>query len=185
MDIHTNMLYDALAVPNLGVEFYLGKSWSISGNWMHAWWNNDRRHHYWRIYGGEINVRRWLGKAAALKPLTGHHLGIYLQALTYDFEWGGKAYMGGKPGGTIFDLSHVGGGVEYGYSLPAGRRFNIDFSVGIGYIGGRVYEFEPDSDRYLWTATKNKHWIGPTKIGVSLVWLIGRGNFNKGKGGKR
>lgn len=183
MDIRSNMLYDAVAVPNIGIEFYLGKNWSIAANYMHAWWNDDPKHRYWRIYGGEINARYWFGRAAHNKPLTGHHLGLYAQALTYDFEWGGKAYMGGQPGGTIFDLAHFGGGVEYGYSLPVAKRFNIDFTIGVGYIGGRVYEFVPDNDRYLWTATKNKHWFGPTKLEVSIVWLIGRGNFNKKKGG--
>jgi hypothetical protein len=185
MAVYTNMLYDALAVPNLGVEFYLGKNFSIAGNWMHAWWNHDRRHRYWRLYGGELNARYWFGKAANAKPLTGHHVGLYAQALTYDFEWGGKAYMGGKPGGTILDRAHWGGGIEYGYSLPVAKRLNIDFSLGVGYIGGRVYEFVPDADRYLWTATKNKHWFGPTKLEVSLVWLIGRGNINEKKGGLR
>lgn len=185
MDVRTNMLYDALAVPNIGVEFYLGRNWSVGAAYAHAWWSYDRRHRYWRIYGAEVNARYWFGKAAHAKPLTGHHIGLYAQALTYDFEWGGKAYMGGEPGGTIFDRAHFGGGVEYGYSLPIARRLNIDFTLGVGYIGGRVYEFVPDNDRYLWTATKNRRWFGPTKLEVSLVWLIGSGNINSTKGGAR
>ena len=185
MAVYSNMLYDALAIPNIGLEFYLGKNFSIAGNWMHAWWSYDRRHRYWRIYGGELNARYWFGKAARNKPLTGHHAGIYAQALTYDFEFGGKAQMGGEPGGTIFDRAHFGAGIEYGYSLPVAKRLNIDFTIGVGYIGGRVYEFVPDADRYLWTATKNRHWFGPTKLEVSLVWLIGRGNVNTKKGGAR
>ena len=70
----TNMLYDALLVPNIGVEFYLGKDWSVGANWMYAWWKTDRRHWYWRTYGGDMVIRKWLGKAAKEKPLTGHHL---------------------------------------------------------------------------------------------------------------
>ena len=99
MALKTNMLYDVLAVPNIGVEFYLGKNWSISGNWMYGWWKKNSSHRYWRIYGGDLAVRYWLGKKANEKPLTGHHIGIYGQAFTYDFEWGGKGYMGGAPGG--------------------------------------------------------------------------------------
>ena len=52
MALKTNMLYDVLAVPNIGVEFYLGKNWSISGNWMYGWWKKNSSHRYWRIYGG-------------------------------------------------------------------------------------------------------------------------------------
>ena len=36
MDIRTNMLYDALLIPNIGVEMYLGKQWSVAANWMYG-----------------------------------------------------------------------------------------------------------------------------------------------------
>lgn len=181
MGIYTNMLYDALAVPNLGVEFYLGKNLTIGANWMYAWWKTDRRHRYWRTYGGDLHLRYWFGKAAKEKPITGHHLGIYAQTLTYDFEWGGKGYMGGEPGGTLWDRANWAAGVEYGYSLPIARRLNIDFTLGIGYLWGRYYEYIPDKGHYVWQATKNRHWFGPTKAEVSLVWLIGCDNFNRKK----
>ena len=55
MDIRTDMLYDAALVPNLGVDFYLGRNISVGGNWQYAWWSKDSRHRYWRLYGGDIN----------------------------------------------------------------------------------------------------------------------------------
>lgn len=183
--VKTNMLYDALLVPNIGVEVYLGKDWSVAANWMYAWWKTDRRHWYWRTYGGDLSVRKWLGKAAKAKPLTGHHLGVYGQIFTYDFETGGKGYIGGKPGGTLWDKMNYSAGVEYGYSLPVAYRLNIDFSIAVGYWGGTYYEYKPVDNCYVWQSTKERHWFGPTKAEVSLVWLIGRGNFNEGKGGRR
>ena len=179
MAVKTNMLYDALLVPNVGVEFYLGKDWSLGGNWMYGWWKSDRAHWYWRTYGGDITLRKWFGRAAKEKPLTGHHLGLYAQVQTFDFELGGRGYMGGVPGGDIFDRACFGGGVEYGYSLPIARRLNIDFSACVGYLGGRYYEYIPIDQCYVWQATKNLRYFGPTKLEVSLVWLIGRGNYNK------
>lgn len=133
MDIRTNMLYDALLIPNIGVEMYLGKQWSVAANWMYGWWKADRRHWYWRAYGGDIAIRKWWGKAAGEKPLTGHHIGIYGQIFTYDFETGGRGYMGGKPGGTLWDKMNYIVGAEYGYSLPIAQRLNIDFTIGAGY----------------------------------------------------
>lgn len=117
MAVKTNMLYDAIAVPNIGVEFYAGRNWSVGANWMYAWWKTDRKHWYWRTYGGELNVRKWFGKRAQEKPLQGHHLGVYGQLLTYDFETGGRGYIGGKPGGSLWDKANWGAGVEYGLSL--------------------------------------------------------------------
>lgn len=181
MAVKTNMLYDVLAVPNIGVEFYLGKNWSISGNWAYGWWDSNSRHRYWRYYGGEIAVRRWFGRAAEEKPLTGHHLGLYATLFTYDFEWGGKGYMGGKPGDSLWDSPNYAAGIEYGYSLPIARRLNIDFTVGIGYWGGKYYKYIPLDGHYVWQATRNRHWFGPTKAEISLVWLIGYGNTNKKK----
>lgn len=177
MALKTNMLYDVALVPNIGVEFYLGKRWSIGGNWMYAWWKSDKRHNYWRTYGGELDVRKYFGRRAQEKPLTGHHLGLYGQMLTYDFELGNTGYLG--------DKWSWGVGIEYGYSLPIARRLNIDFAIGIGYLGGEYKKYDPVNTHYVWRATKQRHWFGPTKAEISLVWLIGRGNYNKGKGGTR
>ena len=185
MDLRTNMLYDVAAVPNIGVEFYLGKNISVGANWQYAWWKTDRKHRYWRTYGGDVNVRWWFGSAAHGKPLTGHHLGVYGQVLTYDFEWGGKGCLGGKPGGTLWDKMNWGVGLEYGYSLPVDKCFNIDFTLGVGYLTGEYQEYRPVDGCYVWQATKQRHWFGPTKAEISLVWLIGCDNYNRRKGGER
>ncbi|TCO87416.1 uncharacterized protein DUF3575 [Bacteroides heparinolyticus] len=168
MAVKTNLLYDAVVLPNLGLEFYVGRGWSVAGNWMYTWLKSDRRHRYHRIYGGDLEVRRWLSYGR--KPLTGHHIGVYGQLLTYDLEWGGRGYLG--------DRWSYGGGLSYGYSAPIGRRLNLDFSIGIGYLGGEYYEYVPQGDCYLWQATKQRRWFGPTKAEVSLVWLLGHDNYN-------
>lgn len=185
--IKTNMLYDALLVPNVGVEFSLGKRWGVAADWMYGWWSRNKSHRYWRVYGGGLTVRKYFGAKAAEKPLQGHHIGINAQMLTYDIEFGGKGYMGGKPGGTLWDRMNYTIGAEYGYSMPVARRLNIDFSLAAGYMGGRYYEYTPLDGHYVWQATKNRKWIGPTKVEVSLVWLLGHGNYNTKtkKGGEK
>ena len=76
-------------------------------------------------------------------------------------------------------------GVSYGYSLPIAKRLNLDFTLGIGYWGGRYKEYLPVEGHYVWQSTKNRRWFGPTKAEVSLVWLVGHDNENKQKGGSR
>lgn len=183
MAVKTNLLSDALALPNIGAEFYIGKNWSVGADWTYGWWDRDATHHYWRAYGGELAVRRWFGRKAAEKPLTGHHLGLYAGVITYDFEFGGTGYMGGVPGGTLWNRCNWFGGVEYGYSLPVARRLNIDFTLGIGYLGGKYIKYVPKNGFYQWQSTNKLNWVGPTKAEISLVWLIGCDNFNRGKGG--
>ena len=76
-------------------------------------------------------------------------------------------------------------GAEYGYSLPIARRLNLDFSIGIGYIGGLMERYRVAEDIYIWKSTVRKHWFGPTRAAVSLVWLLGTDNFNiRRKGGE-
>ena len=49
----------------------------------------------------------------------------------------------------------------------------------MGYMGGTYKEYLPDNQCYVWQTTKQRHWFGPTKAEISLVWLIGYGNYNK------
>ena len=175
--VKTNGLYDLALVPNVGVEVYAGKQWSVAANWMYAWWSSRSHNNFWRIYGGDLEVRRWFGHKAEEKPLQGHHAGVYAQLLTYDFERGGRGYLGDKWSYAF--------GVSYGYSLPIARRLNLDFTLGIGYLGGKYKEYLPIEGHYVWQATKNRQWFGPTKAEVSLVWLFGKQNTNPQKGGVR
>lgn len=185
MALKTNMLYDALLLPNIGIEFYVGKNISLTADWMYGWWNHDRTHYYWRAYGGNVGARWWFGNAAHEKPLTGHHIGLFAGVVTYDFELGKGGIMGGVPRGTLWDRCNFISGIEYGYSLPVARRLNIDFSLALGYMGGKYLKYEPKYGFYIWQSTHRLHWFGPTKAEISLVWLIGCDNWNRSKGGRR
>lgn len=170
------MLYDLLLVPNISTEFYLGRNWTLEAGWAYNWIKNDNSHVYWRLYGGGLELRKWFGRSSQVKPFQGHHIGIYANVGTYDFEFGST--------GNLSYLSYAAG-LSYGYSLPIARRFNIDFEIGLGYFGGDYKEYIPIDHCYVWQADKRRHYIGPTKAEVSLVWLIGRGNVNKDKGGRK
>lgn len=169
--VTTNLLLDAVTIPNLGVEVMLHKRWSVAANWMYTWMKCDHKHRYWRAYGGELACNRRLGRTPERgNCLAGHHLGVYAQMLTYDVEWGGRGYLG--------DKWTWGGGLTYGYALPVARRLNLDFTVNVGYLGGIYKEYKPIDEHYVWQRTRRMRWLGPTKVGVHLVWLLGRGNKN-------
>ena len=122
-------------------------------------------------------LRYWWGKRAHEKPLTGHHIGLYGQMITYDFELGGR--------GVLADRWSWAAGLEYGYSLPVAKRLNLDFTIGMGYHWGEFKEYLPIDGHYVWQATKNRNYWGPTKAEISLVWLIGKDNYNVKKGGNK
>ena len=173
MSLQSNLIYDLLVTPNMGAEIYLGANFSLDANWSYAWWRLDKSHYYWRTYGGDVALRWWFGRASRIKPLTGHHIGAYGQMITYDFEFGKS--------GVLADRWSWAAGLEYGYSLPIAERLNLDFTLGLGYHWGEFYEYKPIDGHYVWQATKHRQYMGPTKFEVSLVWLIGCDNYNKGK----
>lgn len=178
MGVKTNLLYDAALVPSAGVEIPLGRHWSVTADWSYAWWSRGRADRFWRIYGGNAGVRRWFGRSGGEK-LSGHHLGVSGGAFTFDFETGGNGYMGGLPGGNLWDKACWTAFVEYGYSLPLTRCLNLDFSLGLGYVGGRYQKYVPQDGNYIWQSTEKLNWAGPAKAEISLVWVIG------GRGGRR
>ena len=100
---------------------------------------------------------------------------------------GKNGILAGKPGGNLINRPNHTIAVEYGFSLPIARRLNLDFVIAGGYNWGIFEEYIPVDGHFIWQATKNRRYFGPTKLEVSLVWLIGRGNYNKdkGKGAKR
>ena len=178
--LKTNLLYDAVLIPNIGLEVSLGKQWTVGADWFYTWFSSNSRHRYWQGYGGYVTLRRYFGNGPqpsvpGYQRLTGHHLGVYALGLTYDVEWGGKGYQAARFG--------FGGGVEYGYALPIGRRLDLDFSIGIGFQDGEYKEYDPMDGHYVWQATKKRHWFGPTKAEVTLRWDIGK--HSKKKGGAR
>lgn len=168
--LKTNLLYDAALVPNIGIDIYMGNNWSAVVNWEYAWWKNDASHWYWRVYGGDIEMRRWFGRRALEKPLTGHHAGVYFQLVTYDLEWGDKGYQGRR--------WTKAAGISYGYSVPLKPRLNLDFTLGVGYNWGQFYEYKPIDDHYVWQKTRHRVSVFPTKLEISLVWLVGHLNSN-------
>lgn len=174
--LKSNLLYDALLVPNLALEASIGSGWTLGAGGMLAWWSKDAKHRYWRIYGGDLEIRKYFGTLSKSKPLQGHHLGIYGDFLTYDFEFGAKGYQ---------SKATYAAGIKYGYSHPIANRLNLDFALGIGYLHSNYKTYVPRDGCYVYQETKKRKWLGPTQAEISLVWLIGKGNTNKKKGGKK
>ena len=174
--LKSNLLYDALLVPNLSLEVSISGGWTLGAGGMFAWWSKDAKHCYWRIYGGDLEIRKYFGTLSKSKPLQGHHLGIYGDFLTYDFEFGAKGYQ---------SKATYAAGIKYGYSHPIANRLNLDFALGIGYLHSNYKTYVPKDGCYVYQETKKRKWLGPTQAEISLVWLLGKGNTNKKKGGKK
>jgi len=163
MHLRTNLLYDLALLPNVGVELGLGRRWTFLGEGTLNWLSNNKKHRYWRVSCASLEARLWTGGVVSAILHRGHHFGIYAAAYRYDIEFGNKGQLG--------DINY-GGGISYGYSAPIGRKLSLDFGLAVGYIGGKYTEYKPIDSHYVWQADKNRNYVGPTKLEVSLVWHI-------------
>ena len=159
--LKTDALWDGLMTPNLGMEIVTGNKTSfglsVFGNYKP--WGMDMK-----MVGAIPEFRYWCGG----RPMMREFIGVAALGTSYDITWGSETYKGDA----------WGGGLTYGYALPVARRLNLDFTVNVGYLGGIYKEYKPIDEHYVWQRTRRMRWLGPTKVGVHLVWLLGRGNKN-------
>lgn len=138
---------------------------------MYAGWENKSKFRCWKINGGDVEVRRWLNSKNA-PSFTGTHIGVSVQMMDYDLEFGHTGYLSNH--------FNVCAGISYGYSMPIAKTLHLFFSIGVGYLGGLYKEYVPDYGCYVYQNTHKLHYVGPTKVGVSLTWQFLKNKHQKG-----
>lgn len=185
--VKTNLLFDALLAPNIEVEVPFGKKhrWSVMAELWCPWWRFDHnpagdvnqyhrtdqrptRTAYQLLMGG-AELRYWFAGRCpdAVPVLTGPFVGLYAAGGKYDLGRDGKGDQG-----EYFSI-----GISAGYSWPLARHWNLELSAAVGYIGGPKvhYENEFDDARLIYRSNDDwKSWFAPTKLKVSLVYIIGK-----------
>lgn len=175
--LKTNLLFDAALMPNIEIEVPLGRRWSVNGEYIFPWWILTDNQYCLEILSGGIEGRCWLGNRKKRPVLTGHFLGLYAGGGMYDLQWRKEGYQG-----EFF----IASGLSYGYSHRIGRNLNMEFSLGLGMLRTyyRHYHMSAGYEKLLWQNSGNYTWLGPTKLKVSLVWLLQK-KVKIGKGGRR
>lgn len=178
----SNLFSDIFLTPNVGVEFSLGRQWSISLSYTGAWWSIKRELTYWRLYGVTASARRYFEpQRPGITQLHGHHVGLCGHVFTYDFEMGKEGEMGGNPLMPIFSNPQYGIGIEYGYTYTLSERLSVDFFISLGYLGGLYHKYDPADGHFVWKSTSRRHYFGPTNMGITLFWHPWRETGYKGR----
>ncbi len=168
--VKTNVLFDIVLCSNVELEVPLGLNsrWSLMAEYWNPWyvWHHNSRAYEIQLLGFE--ARYWPSPRCdmARPTLTGTFWGLYYANGKYDIEWSSVGDQG--------EFNSVG--LTFGYSWPLARRWNLEASVSAGYFWGprRHYHGEFDDKHLIWKYTSSTSYIGPTKLKLSLVWLIGR-----------
>ena len=169
MAVKTNLLYDATATANLGLEVKLAPRWSfdLSGD-FNQWTIRD---HKWKHWFAQPEVRYWFCDAFAK-----HFVGIH--AIGGEFNIGNIenniSFLGSdfsKLGSHRYQGWGAGGGIAYGYALPLSRYWNLEFEAGFGYAYLNYDKFEcRNCGRQV--GSGDHHYFGPTKAAINLVYVF-------------
>lgn len=173
--IKTNMPFLITGNPNIGVEWTVGRQLTVNVDAMWMPYMFKKHEEVFRVLSGSVDFRYYLNpKYYYTNDLwDGFYVGPY--AMAGNFNIGLKEKDEDK---TSYRRRGWGlsAGITTGYKFYLSSRFRIDANIGVGYahlqydkyqLGGQYADFKLESK-------KTKSWIGPTKIGVSLVYNIFR-----------
>ena len=164
----SNALYWATTTPNIGLEMEVGKKQTAQ---VFLGLNP------WKQSGGDLSrLRHWLVMPEYRYWFSQNFEGWFLGA----HALGGQYNVGGVkfPFGLLKGLRnhryegwYVGGGITAGKQWNLSKHWNLEASLGLGYIHTAYDKFNCGTcGEKLKSAHKN--YVGPTKVALSLIYLI-------------
>ena len=163
--IKSNLLYDATATVNLGVEYGINQQISIDLSGNYNGWNISEPKS-WQHFMVQPEARYWLHEC-----FNGHFVGLHALYSSYDIARLKVAIIDDVFEGKFrYDGTGIGAGISYGYHLYISPRLNIEFSLGVGYVHLEYDKYVARSETLEGKFTKG--YFGPTKLGISIVYII-------------
>ena len=175
LSIKSNLLYDATASMNLGLEFRTGQKTSFEIPVTYNPWT-FRDNAKWRHILVQPEFRLWTNET-----FDGHFFGLHGHYAFYNV---GGLY---HPPFSEYMNTHrfegwlAGGGLSYGYRWNFSNHWGLEATVGIGYAFLSYDKYEcAGCGKRLNSETLN--YFGPTKVGLTLIYSIGGSGKTKRKG---
>lgn len=168
--VKTNLLGDAFANVNAGVEIGLAPRWTVDLSGQFNGW--DVGGHKWKHWLVQPEARYWFCDRFAK-----HFVGFHVLGGQYNFGniKNNVSFLGSdfsKLTDHRYQGSAIGAGVAYGYAFVLGRSWNLEFEVGAGYIYTQFDTFECwECGRKVAENTPH-HYVGPTKAAINLVYVF-------------
>lgn len=166
--LKTNILYDAILMPSLEIEYKINGHWSVSLEGDVAWWKKDAKHKYYQIATISPEARY---KFKSSRPWHGHYVGAFTGFSWYDLENGGRGYRG--EAGML--------GLSYSHLWSVNRSLSLEAGIGAGVMLTRYKEYQPIDGHYVYQQTSRLTYAGPLKIKFALVWRLWNKNCKGGK----
>lgn len=168
--VKTNILYDATATINAGLEFGLAPKWTldISGN-LNAWSRDN--HTKWKHWMIQPEARYWF-----CDRFSRHFIGAHLIGGAFNFgNINNNISFLGTDFSVLTDKRYqgyaYGCGVAYGFAFVLSRHLNLELEAGFGYLCLDYETYECDGcGRRIGDGVH--HYVGPTKAAINLVYVF-------------
>ena len=170
--VKTNLLYGiGTFTPNIGVEIALGERTTLDVSGAYNWFNpdgkrsNNKKLVHWLV---QPEFRYFL-----CERFNGHFFGFHALFSQYNIGGHELPMLFGKGSENYRHHGNAyGGGFSYGYQLLLGKRWNLEFNVGVGYMRMEYDRYDYTTCGELKNKSQTKNYFGPTKAGITLVFLI-------------
>lgn len=158
--VKTNLLYDAVLLPDVEVEWRFNDHWSVALEGDLAWWGKYKNDKSYRLAMISPEVKYWIRPRA---PWNGFYVGLFGGCGLYDLE---RHNRNGYRGEGVM------GGLSVGYMWPLNRCLSLEAAIGGGYLYTRYKEYKPLDGHHVYQRTKIINYFGPLKVKLSLVWRL-------------
>ncbi|WP_280747540.1 DUF3575 domain-containing protein [Parabacteroides sp. PF5-9] len=164
--LKTNLLYLATLTPNLALEIGIGKKMTLEIGGGYNFYDPDNQKH-WKHWLVQPEFRYWF-----CERFNGSFLGVHALGGEYNFS------RINLPLSVFDDLDayryeghYYGGGLSFGYQWILSKRWNLELSVGAGYVRVHYDKYNCAScGGNIEQGTKN-YW-GPTRAAVSFLFFL-------------
>ncbi|GHT29101.1 hypothetical protein AGMMS49574_04850 [Bacteroidia bacterium] len=168
--VKSNVLYDATGTINVGGEYAINKKMSANLSVNYNGWAL-KEPQMWKHIMVQPEFRYWLRET-----YNEHYAGLHLIYSTFDIERMSLPLFGFDRKHLYRDGTAYGAGVSYGYQLYLTPRLNLEFSLGVGFMNLKykkyVWTEYPPKDATIKIPVLTRNYIGPTQVGISVVYII-------------
>jgi len=166
--LKSNLIYDATATLNLGVEVKFAPKWTadLSANYNPFAFSNDKKWKHWML---QPELRYWFCEAFNRHFVGAHLLGGVFNTGNVNAPSFLSIFPTDK--GYRFEGEMVGAGLSYGYHHVLSPRWSLEYSLGLGWVHSNYDKYDcPHCGDHIKSDTKD--FFGVTKAAVSLIYMI-------------
>ena len=169
--VKTNVIMDALAIPNIGAEVGLSKKLTLDvpvyyNPWKQVMWK-ERDNKLFKLFMVQPELRYWL-----CDKFNGHFFGVHGMGGAYNTTGIDLPFT---PFNDLADYRYkghfYGGGISYGYQYILNRFWSIEATIGVGYAHVRYKKYPCESCPSV-TDKGTENYFGPTRAALNLIYVF-------------